>query len=135
MTHFHAAKAGPDPDALKLAFRKCGELATTGQHSSITIAVPAKGNLQGIMDDVLGEKAVAVLLRDNVLPLDATLTLHLATKQIPVRNRGPVLAAWTKIDHVTVIDQSGYATDIIYLPWLDDELAAFKTLFPSALPL
>ena len=135
MTHFYATQAGPDPDALKRAFRKCGELAVAGQHSSITIAVPAKGNLQGIMDEVLGEKAVAILLRDNALPLDDTLTLHLATKQIPARHRGPVLAAWTKIDHVAAIDQSGYATDIVYLPWLDDELAAFQTLFSSALPL
>ncbi len=134
MAYFHAAKAAPDPDALKLAFQKCGELATAGQHTNITIAVPAKGNLRGIIDTVLGDAAVDELLRNNTLPL-GPITLHVATKQIPVRHLGPVLAAWTKLDHVTVIDQSGYATDIVYLPWLDDELAGFKTQFPQALSL
>lgn len=134
MAYFYAAKAGPDPDALKLAFKKCGALATAGQHAHITIAVPAKGNLRGIIDTVLGDAAVTALLRDNTLPL-GPITLHIATKQIPVRHLGPVLAAWTKLDHVTAIDQSGYATDIVYLPWLDEELAGFMTMFPQALPL
>ncbi len=134
MTSFYASKAGPDPEALKLAFQKCGELATAGQHPNITIAVPAKGNLRGVIDAVIGNKAVAILLRDNALSL-GSITIHLATKLIPLRHRGPVLAAWTKIDHVTTIDQSGYATDIVYMPWLDEELASFKTLFPQALPL
>lgn len=131
---FYAAKTGPDPDALKLAFQKCGALATANQCTAITIAVPTKGNLQGIMDEVLGEKAVAILLRDNALRL-GPITLYVATERVPPAHRGPVLAAWTNIKHITTIVQSHLTTDIVYLPWLDEELVEFRKRFPQALPL
>lgn len=128
--YFYAPKAGPDPEALKRAFLKCGELALAGQHTVINIAVPAKGNLQGVMEKVLTEDGVRLLGRDNQLVL-GEVTLHLVTKKLPLAYPGPVLAAWTSMDHVKSLAQAYQATDMVYLPWLDEELDEFKNLFST----
>jgi len=132
--YFYAPRSGPDPEALKLGFRKCGELAVAGKHQNTALAVPTKGNLQGLIGDLLGDKAASVLARDNALDLGG-LTIRLVTKRVPLRHRGPVLGAWTTIDHVKELARSHYATAIVFLPWLDEELDEFKASFPNALPL
>jgi hypothetical protein len=130
MTHFHTTKG--DADALRLAFSKCGQLANAGNHAHVTIAVSTKTQLQGILDEVLTEDAAKALARNNLFKISPTLTVHLATERIPVRFAGPVLAAWVNMDHMATIEQSGYATDIVYVPWASEELAGFKTLFTDA---
>ncbi|MHB1056682.1 MAG: hypothetical protein ACYC0F_02220 [Rhodanobacter sp.] len=127
--YFCAPKAGPDPEALRRAFQICGGLATVGKCDVINIAVPAKGNLQGLIEDLIGEKAARILARDNALSL-GSLTLHLVTRRVPLSYQGPVLAAWTDMKQVKEIAQSYRATDLIYLPWQDDEAVEFRALFP-----
>lgn len=134
MRAFYAAKPGPDPEALKLGFRKCGEIAVAGGDRNTMLAVPTKGNLQGLISDLLGDKAVNALARDQVLDLGG-LTMRLVTHRVPLRHRGPVLGAWTTIDHVQAIARSRFATAIVFLPWLDEEIDEFRASFPDALPL
>ena len=131
---FYASRPGPDPEVLKLGFRKCGELAVAGKHQNTALAVPAKGNLQGLVGDLLGDKAAIILARDNALDLGG-LTIRLVTKRVPLRHRSPVLGAWTTIDHIKEIARSHYATAIVFLPWLDDELDEFRASFPDAVAL
>lgn len=131
--HFYNPTAG-DPNALRNAFHHCGQLAATGQHAHITLAVPAKGNLDGLISAFLGDQATRILQRDNKLDLNG-ITLHLATGRIPVRHRGPVLAAFATMKHVKTLSQSHYMTDLVYVPWQEDELPAFRKLFPEAQPI
>lgn len=130
-SYYHAPQAGGDPEALKRAFLKCGELATAGGHKAINLAVPTKGNVQGIIEDLLGEEATRLLLRDNRLPL-GVVTIHLVTKRLALNYQGPVLAAWTDIDQVKGLARSHLVTDVVYVPWVEDELTEFKKLHPNA---
>ena len=100
----------------------------------MALAVPQKTNLDGLISDLLSEKVVSVLERDNQLVL-GTITLHLVTKRIPLRHAGPVLAAWTDIAQVKVLAGSFHTSGLIYLPWQEDELPAFRKLYPDAQPL
>jgi hypothetical protein len=131
VSSYHAPQAGPDPEALKRAFLKCGELATAGGHKAINLAVPAKGNVQGLIEDFLGEEATRLLLRDSRLPL-SVVTIRLVTKRLPLSYQGPVLAAWTDIDQLKGLARSHLATDMVYVPWIEDELTEFKNLYPNA---
>jgi hypothetical protein len=128
---YHAPKAGPDPEALKRAFLKCGELATSGGHKVINLAVPAKGSVQGLIEDFLGEEATRLLLRDNRLSL-GVVTSHLVTKRLPPSYLGSVLAAWTDIDQLKGLARSHLVTDVVYVPWVENELTEFKRLYPNA---
>lgn len=130
-SYYHVPKAGPDPGALKRAFLKCGGLATAGGHKAINLAVPAKGNVQGLIEDLLGEEATRLLLRNNCLPL-GVVTIQLVTKRLPLSCQGPVLAAWTDIDQLKDVARSPWVTDVVYVPWIEDELTEFKKLYPNA---
>ena len=134
MAYFLSYSDVPDPHVFTRAFVKCGELAITGNHGDMSIAVPAKGSLQGTIEDVIGDGVYRALMRDNCAVF-SDVRLHLVTKQIPVRHRGPVIAAWIKIPRLLALSQSRLATDIIYLPQLDDELLAFRSRFPDAVAI
>lgn len=128
---YHTNSSGPDIIALKAAFKKCGELVQKGKHSKVGLAVQTKGNLYGIISEVIGEDATAILQRKNKLNLKE-ITVHLITERIkPKSFQGPVLAAYTKIDLIKKIARAGYATDIVFVPWLDEELAVFLSLYDS----
>jgi hypothetical protein len=132
---FYSVSTGPDPDALKAGFWQCGQLAVAGQHAHVTLAVPQKSNLDGVISALLGDEPVRLLQRDKQINLGAGLTMHLVTKRIALRHRGPVLAAYATLDQIKDLARSHYATDLIYLPWQEDELPAFQKLFPDAQPL
>ena len=124
-----------DPDSiLRNAFHHCSSLAIAGRHMHMTLAIPAKGNLDGLISKYIGEEATRILLRDNKINL-GKVTLHLATNRIPVRFRGPVLAAFTTIDHIKTLSKMRNVSDLMYIPWQEDELPAFRKLFPEAQPI
>jgi hypothetical protein len=128
---YHTNSSGPDMIALKAAFKKCGELSQKGKHLQVGLAVPTKGNLYGIISDVIGEDATTILQRKNKLDLKG-ITIHLITDRIkPKSFRGPVLAAYTTIDLIKKMVRAGYATDIVFVPWLEEELAVYLSLYDS----
>lgn len=132
---FYGSRPGPDGEALKSGFRKCIELAAASGHNDMTLAVATKGNLDGVISDVLGEHFTAAMERDNQVDVRGLLVVHLATERIALRNTGPVLAAWTNIEHAKSLAMSFHATALVYLPWLDEELEGFKQAYPDAVLL
>jgi len=132
--HFYNPIFGNADAALRNAFLHCGQLAIAGQHAHITLAVSAKGNLDGMISSFIGDEAVRVLQRDKRLVM-RDLTLHLATERIPIQHRGPVLAAFATLAHVKTLAKSPHTTHLVYIPWQEDELPAFRKLFPDAQPV
>lgn len=132
--YFYNPTFGNADTALRNAFHLCGQLAVSGRHVHITLAVPGKTNLDGMISDFIGEKATHLLKRDNKLDLHS-LTLHLATQRILVCHRGPVLAAFAAIKYIKALAKSHHASDLVYVPWREDELPAFRKLFPDAQPV
>lgn len=113
------------------AFKKCGELAQQNGYSQIGLATPTKGNLDGIISDIVGEKAVSILQRENVLVLRG-FTIYLITKRVkPKGFSGPVLAAYTPIDQTREIAKSLYCKALVYVPWTEDEAPEFEKQFNS----
>lgn len=131
--HYYAPTLG-SVEVLASAFFHAGKLALEGQHAHITLAVPTKGNLDGLISSCIGDQLTRALQRDNRVDLGG-VTLHLATERIPVGHRGPVLALFAKIPHVKTLAKSPNATHLLYVPWAPDELPAFQKLFPTALPI
>lgn len=132
--YFYNLVFGDARASLRNAFWHCGQIAVLGQHAHITLAVPALGNLDGLISSFIGEPATRTLQRDKKLAL-GDLTLHLSTQRLPVRYRGPALAAFTPIAQVEGLARSPYVTDLAYIPWQEDELPAYLKLFPQAQPI
>jgi hypothetical protein len=137
----NAPPASPKPPASipvtsRTSFDLAREVAAQQRRRQgvVTGRLPTKGNLQGLIGDLLGDKVVTALARDNALDLGG-LTMRLVTRRVPLQHRGPVLGAWTTIDHFKEIARSRFATAIVFLPWLDEELDEFRGSFPEAMPL
>lgn len=73
-------------------------------------------------------------MRDSQINL-GPITLHLATKRIPVSHRGPVLAAFATIDQIKALAKSDKVTNLLYIPWQENEVPAFRKLFPGSEPI
>ena len=122
---------GPEADALRRGIPLACERAIAGGHRCITLAVPARGNLQGMVEDALGEPAVAALLRTRRLDL-GDFTIDLATARRPPRHVGPILAVFTASDQTMALLSDRHATDLIVVPWCDEDLVALRAAVPDA---
>jgi hypothetical protein len=129
---YHTRSIGPDMEALKAGFKKCGELAQRHGYTQLGLATPTKGNLDGVISDLIGEEAVKILQRDNILDLKG-ITIHLITKRVSPSHKfsGPVLAVYTPIDQIKSLAKSHFCKGLIYVPWTQDEGPKFQKLFPS----
>ncbi len=129
--YFHTDSVGPDENALRTAFKKCGEIAQKKGYSKLGLAVPAKTNLYGMLSDLLGEDVINIFQRDNVLDLNG-ITIHLITRRVKPKNfSGPVLAVHTALDQTKEIAKAAYCKELIYVPWTDEEGPEFEKHFKS----
>lgn len=79
LDRYHTTSIGPDEEALRAAFLKCGELMKVRGGAVMGLAVHTKNNLDGAIRSVFGEDVVRVLDRDNKLDLKG-IVIHLLTE-------------------------------------------------------
>jgi hypothetical protein len=84
---FHTVSIGPDEEALRIAFQKCGALLQERGCTAMGLAVHTKNNLDGVVQAVFGVDVIRVLDRYNRLDLKG-ITLHLLTEKIQLRKPG-----------------------------------------------
>jgi hypothetical protein len=115
-------------EAMKRAIAAC----KAGGYGSLTLAVPAIGNLTGDVDEYLGEKAMRALERDGATRFPG-LILTLATKRrSPPREPGPVVAAFATVEQLTQLFADPRTTHLFVAPWGDDEIEHLLRLAPAA---
>lgn len=88
--------------------------------------VPQKGNLEGVIREVLGDQATRQLEKHNKLELDG-LTIHLFTERKPINFSfaGPALVIYATNKHLDQVVKCSRPTDLIFVPWADTEQTAF----------
>ena len=129
---FHTASIGPDEEALRIAFQKCGALLQERGCTAMGLAVHTKNNLDGVVKTVFGDDVIRVLDRDNRLDLKG-ITLHLLTEKIQLRKlEGPVVAAFVNPDKLDKIVSCFGVTDVVFVTWAAEELPAYLTAHPSS---
>lgn len=132
MNRLHTASTGADEDALRSAFQCCGTLLQSRGSTVMGLAIHSKNNLDGVLRDVFGVDVIRVLDRDNKLDLKG-ITLHLLTEKIQMRKlEGPVLAAFVNPDKLDKIVACAGVTDVVFVPWVAEELGAYLTKHPSS---
>ena len=95
------------------------------------LAVYCKDNLIGILSDFFGHLEMNKLKTDNHFEFQG-VTIHLITEKIPSSLvKGPILACHTNLEFIHVLSKDDRATDIVYVPWMDEELSAYKTMYKS----
>ncbi|WP_198674909.1 hypothetical protein [Rhodoferax ferrireducens] len=129
---FHTHSVGPDEAALRAAFLQCSALMQQRHGATMGLAVHNKSNLDGVVRTVFGDSVVKVLDRDNKLDLKG-ITIHLLTEKIQLRKlEGPVVAAFVNPHKLDKIVSSAGVTDIVFVPWAEEELPIYLAAHPSS---
>lgn len=132
LDRYHTTSIGPDEEALRAAFLKCGDLMKARGCAVMGLAVHAKNNLDGVIRTVFGDDVVRVLDRDNRLDLKG-IVIQLVTEKIQIRRlEGPVLAAFIDPKKMDKIVASGGVTDIVFVPWAAEEHAGYLKAYPDS---
>lgn len=117
---------GPDLAAMRLAFAWLDESTETG--SDAFLALPTKGNLDGIVSEAIGERAAKALRQGRTVSLPGGGQLSLVTerKQPPLYTNGPILAAYPTKKLLNDMDERRPPAMLV-LPWLPKDVAAWRS--------
>jgi len=109
---------GPKPDAVKRGLVWLLELGRKENKKSALLAVPVLDNLSGVIEEVLGERAIKALKQGSGINLDAVVTVSLVTERKDIFNhQGPVLAVYPNKKLLDKIDNIRGVTDVLVIPW------------------
>lgn len=98
--------------------------------SELALAVPQTGTLQGVIEQVLGQRRTAELTRGSTQV--QSLRLLLATRRTPTACPVPVLACFTGIAQTAALARATSTTGLVYVPWALEEQQAFQASFRDA---
>ena len=122
---FYSLSTGPDVNALRAAFKKCGEVVQSKNLKETGIIVPQKSNLDDIIQDILGESTIKHLSKDNEVDLNG-VAIKLFTKlMMPKSFTGPILAAYIDTKCFSELIKACPESDIVFVPWTEDEKDEF----------
>lgn len=122
---------GPDKSILLAAVRLGAQRAAERELQHLTMAIPALGNLQGMIEDVFGEPFTRAIGRDYQVDLKG-FRVHLATKRRPPAVIGPVVALFTPPEQTRALLSDRHTTDLVFVPWTDDDVTQFQKRAPHA---
>ena len=126
---------GPDKDAVERGIQWLCQTAERREDSSGTIAVLVLGNLNGVIQDVLGEEITRSLAKDKRVHVTyGTAELNLSLLFLRMRSRrlirGPVLAFYPNRAMLNMIDNMGSVSDVLVIPWLPVNEAKTMAISP-----
>jgi hypothetical protein len=120
---YHSNSTGPDVQAFKDAFKKCHQLALVS-NKEMKITVHTKNQLEGnVIEDALGKDFVKALLNKSV-PIQG-VTIHLETERKQINTSMVVLAPHISFKYLEKIIENNTKSDIVYLPWAEEELKEY----------
>ena len=116
LDRYHTISFGPDEEALRAAFLRCGALMKARGCTVMGLAVHTKNNLDGVVRTVFGEDVARVLDRDNRLD-PRGIVIQLITEKIQIRRlAGPVLTAVIDPKKRDKVVSSSRVIDIVFVP-------------------
>lgn len=114
---------GPKPNVVRQGLGWLLELGRKENKKSALLAVPVLDNLRGVIEEVLGERAVKALKQGSPINLDSVVTVSLLTEHKDVFNhQGPVLAVYPNKKLLDKIDNMRGVTDVLVIPWSFQEI-------------
>lgn len=110
---------GPNPKALEKGFTwLISTMRSKGKQEALLV-VNGLGNLDGVVNDVLGSEVVKVLKKNKTIQFDGNGKIILATdRDFPHHFAGPVLALYPTKELLDKIDALPSVEDIFVVPWI-----------------
>lgn len=131
---FYTSSHGADPAARKRAMGKLLELAQRQEPREAFLALPYKANLENYQGEgLLPDAALNALAKIGSATVQGvTIRLHVERGGRRLPARGPVLALDSNPSLLESVLNDDRATAVIFVPWTESELAAFRSANPAA---
>ncbi len=130
---FHCDIIGPDPDAFKLSFKKCFDLAKEKSSKQVSIVVEEKSQfLEGtVFNEILGEDFVKAIV-NNPITIEGIDFEVLSEKTLyESSDDHPFLACNISFKLVSKLISWYAKSDLVYLPWQEDDLPPYFKKYES----
>lgn len=122
-TSHYIRSEGPKPDAVKRGLVWLLGLGRKENRKSALLAVPVMDNLSGVIEEVLGERAIKALKQGSTVNLESVVSVSLLTERKDVFNhQGPVIAIYPNKKLLDKIDNMRGVTDVLVIPWSLQEI-------------
>ena len=134
MKLYYSNTHGPNRKEVEKAITLATTLAQQNAFSEAAIAVPLKQGLIGnVVTYVIGSERAKSLMTSGYTNFKGCV-FYLLTCHIdgPFFESGPVIAAFTPLPFLERLMEDPRATDIIYLPWMQEERIDFQRTNPQA---
>ena len=128
---YHVNSTGPDKEGFLKGLAKALKVAMQNGSNEVALAVHTKQNLDGIIQDALGEPAVKALSKSGKLMFE-DVTIYLVTERIPSGFRkGVILACHSSEKYLSKLVKDYRASDVVYVPWVPEEFEKYKEKYDS----
>ncbi|MCQ6261290.1 hypothetical protein MLD55_05035 [Alcanivorax sp. MM125-6] len=128
---YHVNSTGPSKKGFLAGLAKALKSAMKNGSNEVALAVHSKQNLDGIIEDALGEAAIKVLGKSGKLRFE-NVTIYLVTERISSGFRkGVILACHPSEEYLSKLLKDYRATDVVYVPWAPDEFEKYKNEYDS----
>jgi hypothetical protein len=135
MSIYYINSYGGDTELLMKGVAKVLSLAKDSKFRQGAVSAHTKNQVghSNIWEEVIGKLATKNLANGQV-KIDGC-TLYLLTERIDPLGfvQGPILAAAISTEFLNRVLRNRKATDVIFVPWLEEELEDFKRSNPNAL--
>ena len=115
---FYTSEIANDPKIVKLGFEALFKLAKETNSTVVHLVCASKGNLDGLVEQVLGPSLVKALRRSGEASISGTRILFHHERSIPISANGsPVLVCYPDEKLLQKTDAIRHVPALIVLPW------------------
>ena len=120
---YHTTYPGKPVDDFKTAVAKAISIAIQNHSNEVAIAIHSKTNLDGVISDAIGEDTIKVFQKPGGTINIEKVTIFLITEKICSDFKsGVLIALHTNTKYLAKLLSDTRATDLIYIPFLLEEL-------------
>jgi hypothetical protein len=125
---YHTTNTGPHATDFRQALATAIITASNNGTNEVLIYVHGKTNLDGVVSEVIGERAVKALQKPGGTIASNGTTIYLETDRIRSTFRsGIIVATHLSTKSLNKVLSDRRATDIVYVPWVPQELQDYLT--------
>ena len=128
---YHVKSEGPNQKGFLKGLEHAIKIAIDNGSNEVALAVHGKSNLSGTIQDALDETFVKQLKKDGVINYRGIKVFLLTEKIQSGFESGVILACHASGRYLVKLINDYRATDIVYVPWHPDELAAYLEKYDS----
>lgn len=128
--NYHTNTHGPSEAGFKVGFLKAISLAESNGTNQVLLLTHSLQNLNGVISSVLGKDDVKAFEKNRIAQ-SGSVTIYLETERInSIFSKGAIFAPF--VSHTLLAKATGdyRATDVVYIPWAEEELQSYVKTNP-----